>query len=75
MTDTPRTPPPGYIATPPTQEGWYKVWHPAFHDGEFRVKEVWQSRSCELMGQNLCVNGPFLVSELDWHWGPRIEFP
>lgn len=64
-------PPPGYTSTPPTEEGWYKVWCADFYKKPFRVVEVWGNP----WGKELLVNGSD-VRELDgWHWYPaKIEF-
>lgn len=67
--------PPGYVAEPPAEPGWYRVWCAEFYDGQYRVKEVWRSRSCGKNNGQLCVNGPWRVDELDgWYWGPKVEF-
>lgn len=68
------TPPPGYTTTPPTEEGWYRVWSDDFL-GFYRVTEVWRSRSWGETSGELCVNGPWRVDNLDgWFWGPKVEF-
>lgn len=64
-------PPPGYVSTPPSEPGWYRVWcADCPRRGPFKVMEVWRGQTGDLRVNN----GLWFVTEVDCFWGLKVEF-
>ena len=58
-------PPEGYVSTPPSEPGWYRVWI----DGGYAVKHVLRDPRGKLG-----VSCWDLCELTGWLWGPKVEF-